>query len=152
MREELVQMFAATNLLTEPEREFVLAKLPLSAYGQALNLLAWYNDPHFQTVIRAHDELTLVVSAELWERIAWELSAIEVDQHWRLITLDVTIPLDVFGYMEQVARICAACEASLVVQSGYSTDHLFIKAERYHDVVHSLDDFIKRCRQGAAPA
>ena len=59
------------------------------------------------------------------------MPGVTVDTPWRLITLDISIPLDVYGYLEVITGLVAEQGASVLVASGYSTDHLLIPADYY---------------------
>jgi len=150
VRPELRQVFAATQLLTYPEMEFALVSLPPRSYYEVLAALAPMHDMRFQTIVREPAEVTLIAPRDLWERISTRFPTATVDVPWMLITLDISIPLDVYGYLEQIARLCAAQGASLLVASGYSTDHLLITADHYQGVLETLQGFIEHCRTAAA--
>lgn len=146
IRPELCRVFAATKLLTDGGVDFALVSLPPASYFELLTALSAQHDLRFQATVRESAEVSLIAPQDLWERISYRFPAATVDAPWRLITLDISIPLDVYGYMEQVARVCADQEASVIVASGYSTDHLLVSAEHYLSVLSALQSFIGACR------
>lgn len=151
LRPELRAVLAATRLRTADDLDLILVSLPAESYAELLGALARLRDPRFQTVVRERGEVTLVVPSDLWAGLSDYFTAHAVYAPWRLITLDITIPLDVYGYLEQVARACASAGAPVLVASGYSTDHLLIHADHYPAARAALQALIDRCR-AAAPA
>ncbi|HMA35467.1 MAG TPA: hypothetical protein VKY74_13440 [Chloroflexia bacterium] len=149
LRPDLRAVFAATRLRTDEETDFILVSLPPDSYYELLTTVASLRDTRFQATVRAPNEVTLIAPRDLWERISMGFPSATVDTPWKLITLDITLGLDVYGYIEQVARLCAGLEASLIIASGYSTDHLLINAEHYPAVRDALQSFIDRCRSAA---
>jgi hypothetical protein len=146
VRRELRAVFAATRLRLDEENTFTLVRLPTAAYPDLLLLLGSLRDLRFQATVREPAEVTLILPADLWDGIGAGYSGATVGTPWRLITLDITIPLDVYGYLEVIAGLCAEQGASLLVASGYSTDHLLIQAEYYPAVRDRLQAFIDECR------
>ncbi len=146
MRVELRQVFAATNLRTHPEIDFSLVSLPPAGYAELLGALAAVHDGRFQSVVREPAELTLIAPNDLWLRVAGRFPHATVSTGWKLITLDITIPLDVYGYLEEVARLCASVGSSVIVAGGYSTDHLLVQMQHYPAVLAALQGFVDACR------
>jgi hypothetical protein len=146
MRPELNTVFAATRLRLYEDTEFLLVRLPPHAYLPLLSGLVRLHDSRFQSVVRAPAEVTLIAPVDLWAGLRADFPEATIDTPWRLITLDITIPLDVYGYMEQVARVCAEQGASVIMVSAYSTDHLLVTDARYAATRDALQAFIDQCR------
>lgn len=146
LRPALRAVFAATRLQTDEATDYVLVRLPPAAYPALAVWLATLDDTRFQATVREPHELSLILAADLWAQLAPAFSEATLDAPWRLITLDISIPLDVYGYLEAVTRLCAAQGASLLVASSYSTDHLLVHSDHYRAVCVALQAFIDRCR------
>jgi hypothetical protein len=150
VRPDLLPVFAATTLRTYGDTEFVLVSLPPRVYFELLTALAPLHDLRFQAIIREPAEVSLIAPFDLWARIAGRFPDATVDVPWKLITLDISIPLDVYGYLEHITHLCAQQGSSVIVASGYSTDHLLIAAAHYPAVLNALQAFLDRCRAGQA--
>jgi hypothetical protein len=150
LRADLYNVFAATNLITFPDIEFALVGLPSDSYYEVLTAIAAQRDPRFQATVRTPSEVTVIIPKDLWELISVGFPRATVDAPWKLISLDITIPLDMYGYLEQVTRVCAEQGASVMLASGYTTDHLLVAAERYQPVIAALQSFIDHCRSSVS--
>ncbi len=146
LRPALRAVFAATRLRTDEATDYALVRLPPAAYPELAARLGALPDTRFQATVREPREVSLILAVDLWAQLAPAFVGATLDAPWRLITLDISIPLDVYGYLEVITRLCAAQGASLLVASSYSTDHLLIHSEHYPAVRTALQAFLDRCR------
>ena len=146
LRPDLLPVFAATTLRTYADTDFALVSLPPRVYVELLAALVPLHDLRFQAIVREPAEVSLIAPCDLWARIAGGFPDATVDAPWKLITFDISIPLDVYGYLEQITHLCARQGSSVIVASGYSTDHLLVAAAHYPAVLDALQAFIDRCR------
>lgn len=125
MNESARAAWARTAVHVWPE-EYVLARLPVDRMADALGLAAAAPAASFVALVRERDEVALTLPAA--SRGALEALAATVDGPYRVLTLDVTLPLDLVGYMAPAAARLADAGVAIVPQCGFRTDHLLVRA------------------------
>ena len=72
-------------------------------------------------------EVTLVLEINLWHEISHRAPYAKWEQGYQLLTLDITLPWDVVGYLARITEALAAQGISVGVISSHASDHLLIK-------------------------
>jgi hypothetical protein len=111
--------------------EYQLIHLPLSALTTGANLLAEIALP-FCALIADKDEVTLLLPRAAWEKAASRFPDHRVaDFPYRLITFDLSLNLDLIGFMALVSAILAEARVSILALSAFERDHIFVPAAHF---------------------
>ena len=87
-------------------------------------------DDTFVGVIKTKGELSLLVPAHVTSAV--ESSAdvdLKVDGGWVGLEVEGPMPFDLVGIMAKLANTLAAAEISLLAQSSFDTDYIFVKED-----------------------
>jgi len=82
----------------------------------------------FAAVVAAEDETTVVVPEALLDDPAWAGVAEQVDHGWRRITFAGPLPWELVGFLADVAGRLAAAQIPFTSMSGFTTDHVLVRA------------------------
>lgn len=126
--------------------EYVLASVPVARMAEASALAAEAGGGTFTALVRERDEVALTVPETLAARLR-PLGA-AVDGPYRVLTLDVTLPLDLVGFLAPAAERLAAARVPIVPQCGFRTDHLLVRAGDLQDALRVLDEWVRACAGG----
>lgn len=117
---------------------YVIVKLHAKAITAAASIIAEIGDP-FCAMVVDKDEVTLVLPQEAIEEFSARLrDAVVSEDRYRLITVDVVVPLDLFGFLAQLASALAAEGIPVFVYASYRCDHLLVPEAKYEAAVTSL--------------
>lgn len=117
---------------------YVIVKLPPNAITVAASIIAEIGDP-FCALVVDKDEVTLVLPHEAVEEFGARLRDSVVSQdRYRLITMDVVVPLELFGFLAQVASALAAQGIPVFAYASYRCDHLLVPEDKYEAAIISL--------------
>ncbi|MCW3489799.1 ACT domain-containing protein [Dethiobacter alkaliphilus] len=117
--------------------EKLLAQTQLKLYPEPVVVVGLDPETRRQVVELAHREgmislvflpyeVTMIVTEALWQEAGSLFPAAKVESGFRLLTLDITLPWNVVGYLARVTRILAEAEISVGVISSHASDHLLI--------------------------
>lgn len=76
--------------------------------------------------LHATKDHTLVVPSQAADRYEATKQVVGRDDGWRLVTIDVDVPLTVFGFFRQFADALAEDEVPIVPFAGYRFDHVLV--------------------------
>ena len=62
-----------------------------------------------------------------------------------MLTFDVTLPLDLVGFLAPAALRLAEAGVSIVPQCGFRTDHLLVRAGDLETARRVLEAFVREC-------
>jgi hypothetical protein len=127
--------------------EYVFASVPGARMAEAAALAAAAPAGTFVALVRERDEVALTLPGGSRERLAG-LGA-TVDGPYRVLTFDVTLPLDLVGYLAPAAARLAEAGVPIVPQCGFRTDHLLVRAGDLDAARRVLDALAREC---ASPA
>ncbi|MFA4930600.1 MAG: ACT domain-containing protein [Patescibacteria group bacterium] len=82
------------------------------------------------------DEITVMIDQNKLDHV----DVIEAEKDWRIFTLDVVFPMNVFGVTATIATALTKEKISIMPIAAYSRDHFLIKDK---DVVRASDVFTK---------
>jgi hypothetical protein len=82
----------------------------------------------FFAMVRAEQEVTVVAAEELLEQPGWAAAAIEVDRAWRRVTFPGPLPWELVGFLADVANRLAGAQIPFTSMSGFTTDHVLVRA------------------------
>jgi len=80
---------------------------------------------------------------------SWRLRhrATEVSRGLRAVTIDVSMPVDVVGFLAPLADRLADAQIPIIPQCGYRTDHILIPASRLDDALKVIEGLIADARK-----
>jgi hypothetical protein len=79
-------------------------------------------------VVAGPDEVTVVGPETLFDDPAWAGEAEQVDRGWRRITFPGPLPWELVGFLADVAGRLAAAQIPFTSMSGFTTDHVLVRA------------------------
>lgn len=82
----------------------------------------------FLAVVRSEQEVTVVAAEQTAEQPGWSASLAHRDTAWRRITFPGPLPWELVGFLADVASRLAAARIPFTSVSGYSTDHVLVRA------------------------
>jgi len=82
----------------------------------------------FFAMIRGEHEVTVVASEALLDEPAWAERAEQVDRAWRRVTFPGPLPWELVGFLADVAGRLAAAQIPFTSMSGFTTDHVLVRA------------------------
>jgi len=141
----LKRLLARTKLEVLPE-DYYLVQLPLDTKpipGE------WYRPAttRFAVFIRAPRGITLIVARRKWLRMKKMFSSFETSEPMRVVTLDMALSLDVYGYIAEVSRVLAREKISIVQIAGFDGDHIVVRKADLPRTVRVLRRFIASCKK-----
>ena len=125
---------------------YLFASLPAERMADAAALAAAGPAGDFVALVRERDEIALTLP----ESSRAQLTALgaRVDGPYRVLTFDVTLPLDLVGFLAPAAVRLAEAGVSIVPQCGFRTDHLLVRAADLDTARRVLEDFVRECAAG----
>jgi hypothetical protein len=132
--------WARTRVQVSPDR-YVLASLPRRLAAAAVAGLRT-GDP-FVAVVVEPDEVSLTVSETSWAEHPLRATARTASPAWRVLTLDVELPLDLTGFLAPAAAALAEAGVPIVPQCAYSRDHVLVPDDRLDAALAALRGLIE---------
>jgi hypothetical protein len=121
--------------------DYLFASLPAERMADAVTLLAAAPAGTFVALVRERDEVALTLPEVSRAGLA-RLGA-RVDGPYRVLTLDVTLPLDLVGFLAPAALRLAEAGVSIVPQCGFRTDHLLVWGRDLDASIRTLEALIR---------
>ena len=138
------EIWARTTLRLWPEH-YVLASLEPGLLGRAA-ALAGRAKGTFVALLLERDEVSLVVSEELWNGGALEAGCRAVARPFRVLTLDCDVDLEVTGYFAPAAERLARAGIPIVPACGYLKDHILVREQDAGRALAVLEELIAESR------
>lgn len=135
------KILAATSLRIHPHR-FVLVSMPLSTLTLLKQRLSDIDSPFWSLSVE-EAEVTVILPITAWNTITSYFSKTRVEEDYRVITLDVTVPWDVAGFLTKILGVLAQENISCGLVSGFSRDHLIIKNKDLLRAIEILNQLIE---------
>jgi hypothetical protein len=82
----------------------------------------------FVAVVAGDAEVTVVLPEDLVDEPAWGGEAEQVDHGWRRITFPGPLPWELVGFLADVAGRLANAQIPFTSMSGFTTDHVLVRA------------------------
>lgn len=73
-------------------------------------------------------EVTVVAPEALFEAAPWADEAEQVDRAWRRVTFPGPLPWELVGFLADVADRLAGAQIPFTSMSGFTTDHVLVRA------------------------
>src|SRR5262249_51741230 len=119
-----------------PETRYAVASLPLEHYSEAVACLGQIED--FVSLTRDKDEITLIVSEEIWHRLEPRFPCAVAQDKRRMIRFDTVLDFSVVGFIAEISRALAEADISILGLSTYRTDTVFVHESRFADAVNAI--------------
>jgi hypothetical protein len=97
----------------------------------------------FVALVRERDEIALTLPEASRARL--QALGARVDGPYRVLTFDVTLPLDLVGFLAPAALRLAEAGVSIVPQCGFRTDHLLVRAGDLESARRVLEALVREC-------
>jgi uncharacterized protein len=78
--------------------------------------------------VSSPDEVTVVGPESLFDDPAWSAVAEQVDLGWRRVTFPGPLPWELVGFLADVATRLAGAQIPFTSMSGFTTDHVLVRA------------------------
>jgi hypothetical protein len=121
--------------------DYLFASLPADRMPDAAALAAAAPAGTFVALVRERDEVALTLPEASRARL--EALGARVDGPYRVLTFDVTLPLDLVGFLAPAAVRLAEAGVSIVPQCGFRTDHLLVRAADLDTARRVLEDLVR---------
>ena len=82
----------------------------------------------FFALIASDLEVTVVLPEAVLEDPAWADGAEQVDRAWRRVTFPGPLPWELVGFLADVAGRLAGAQIPFTSMSGFTTDHVLVRA------------------------
>jgi uncharacterized protein len=126
---------------------YLLASVPLARRAEAAALAASAPAGSFVALVSEREEIALTLPES--SRAGLDALGARVDGPYRVLTFDVTLPLDLVGFLAPAAVRLAEAGVSIVPQCGFRTDHLLVRAGDLERAQRVLGALVRECaREG----
>ena len=141
---DVYKLLSKTKLVVLPE-DYFLVRLPVETKPIPTE---WFKPAvtHFGAVIREPHEITLVVARRKWLRMQSIFDDFDVSEAMKVITFDIKLSLNVYGYIAAISRVLADAKISVVPMSSFSRDHILVSKKDLPRSVRLLRQFLQECR------
>jgi len=136
------EAWAQTTVHVWPE-EYLFASLPGERMAEAAALSTAAPAGTFVALVRERDEIALTLPEASRARL--QALGARVDGPYRVLTFDVTLPLDLVGFLAPAALRLAEAGVSIVPQCGFRTDHLLVRAADLAPARRVLEALVREC-------
>ena len=82
----------------------------------------------FSAVVSSEDEVTVILPEALLDDPGWAGEALQVDAGWRRVTFEGPLPWELVGFLADVAGRLAGAQIPFTSVSGFTTDHVLVRA------------------------
>lgn len=85
-------------------------------------------DLTFTAVVSSDLEVTVVCAEAMLDNESWSGEALQTDIGWRRITFPGPLPWELVGFLADVAGRLAGAQIPFTSISGFTTDHVLVRA------------------------
>jgi len=134
-------LLGRTNLVVLPE-DYYLVRLPANTKpipGE------WYRPAttRFAAFIREPKEITLVIPRRKWLRMKTLFDKYKLAGPWKVITFDIELPLNVYGFIAPIATVLAEAKITILPIFSFDRDHVLVRKEDLPRSVRILREFLQ---------
>jgi hypothetical protein len=145
VNEQSTKLWAQTRVRVWPER-YWLVSLSQAGLTNAVTAIT-ASLARFAAIVLEHDEISLTVCDEVWQKFAGQVEYNGAAGPYRVITFILNVDLGTSGYLLPVATRLAEAGISILPQCAYLKDHLVIKEEDTAQAVEIIKRLIAECQQ-----
>lgn len=88
-------------------------------------------------------EITLLLDETDFAGIRNNLENAKIETGFRLLTFEIVLDFNVFGFLAEITRILAEAEIPVVALSAFSRDHILIKQENLAKALKVLSPYVE---------
>ncbi len=137
MNQEVSLALKQTRLYSD-DVDYAVIKLPARAIMAAAGIVAEVGEP-FCTLIVDKDEVSLIIPAEAVEDFAGRLKGhTAAPSAYRLITFDLELDFNLFGFMAVVSQALADAKVSILPIAAFSRDHILVPSQQFDIAMQAL--------------
>jgi hypothetical protein len=137
VRSSLRDLFSKTKVHCSKDRYVVVSLRK----GADLNPILKRLKP-FSSITYEKDEISLVLSQSLWSKCLSSRRGAKVAGPYRLITFDIVIDLDVYGYLAKIFKLLADSKVSIVPASTYLRDYILVREADCRRTLSTIKHFL----------
>lgn len=138
MNETVRQALQKAHLYTDGV-DYSIIKLPPRAITVAAGIIAEIGEA-FCALIVDKDEVSLIIPAEAIEDFSNRLRDHSASPMvYRLITFDVELDFNVFGFMAEVSTALAEVEVSILPIAAFSRNHILVRSSQFDIAMQALE-------------
>src|SRR5262249_51454456 len=142
VNDRALHFWARTTLHVWPE-QYLLVSLRPELLPEAACLVGVASEK-FAALVLERDEVSLTIEKGRWLDSPLRPQAAAVNGPFRAITLDVSVDLDVVGYLAPAAVALADAGVSIIPQCACLKDHLLVHEKDLERAIETLNEFIRR--------
>jgi hypothetical protein len=118
--------------------DYLVIKLPARAITVAAGIIAEIGEA-FCALIVDKDEVSLIIPAEAIEDFANRLKDHRTSPMlYRLITFDLELDFDIFGFMAEVSQVLAEAKVPILPIAAFSRDHILVPSSQFDIALKAL--------------
>lgn len=137
MNQDVLSALKQTTLYSDGV-DYAVIKLPARAITAAAGIVAEIGEP-FCTLIADKDEVSLIIPAEAVEDFAGRLKGHSAAPTlYRLITFDLELDFNLFGFMAVISQKLADSEVSILPIAAFSRDHILVPSQQFDIAMQAL--------------
>ncbi len=87
-------------------------------------------------------ETTLLLDEIDFEKIRNAIIDVKVEKNFRLLTFDIKLEFNVFGFIAEISRILAQAEIPIVALSSFSRDQVLVKQHDLSKALKVLGEYV----------
>lgn len=88
-------------------------------------------------------EITLLLDETDFASVRNNLENAKVEIGFRLLTFEIVLDFNVFGFLAEITRILAEAEIPIVALSAFSRDHILVKQENLAKALKILGEYVE---------
>ncbi len=119
-----------------PETRYAIVSLPLEHFRELITALR--DVEGFVSITRDKDEITLILSEEVWQQLAPRFAGAKVQGGRRMITFDTVLDFEVVGFIAEISRALAEANISILNLSTYRTDAVLVHESQFDEAVTAV--------------
>ncbi len=135
---EAVRQALKQTLLFSDGVDYSIIKLPPRAITVAAGIVAEIGEA-FCVLIVDKDEVSLIIPVEAVDDFASRLKEQKASPTpYRLITFDLELDFNLFGFMAEVSKVLAEAEVSILPIAAFSRDHILVPCGQFDIALGAL--------------
>ena len=119
-----------------PETLFAVVSLPLKHYSEIINAVRAVEG--FISLTRDKDEITLILTEEIWDALAPNFPDSQTQLRRRMIRFDTVLDFSVVGFIAEISRALAEADISILSLSTYRTDAILVHEATFERAVKAV--------------
>ena len=137
MEDSVRQALQQTSISSDGS-DYAVIKLPARAITVAAGIVAEISEAFCALVVDPY-EVSLIIPNEAVEDFAGRLHGqTQAENTYRLITFDLELDFNLFGFMAAVSQALADVQVSILPIAAYSRDHVLVPSQQFDIALGAL--------------